>query len=116
MTVDQMLYHLNLAIGSGLGYYTLPDKSTWMTRTIHQWVIFRLLKRFPISVKTPTSLEVTSPNWDFEAEKQQLKDILNQITSDADWSAHPYFGTMTRETWGRLVVIHCNHHFQQFGY
>ncbi len=28
MSVSQMLHHLNLACGSGLGFYTLPDESS----------------------------------------------------------------------------------------
>jgi len=33
MTGDQMLHHLNLATGSALGYFDLPDESYWLSRT-----------------------------------------------------------------------------------
>jgi len=31
----------------------------------------------------------------------------------AEWTNHTYFGKLTKAEWGKLIVIHCNHHFQQ---
>lgn len=39
MTPDQMLHHLNLATGSALGYYDLPDKSYLLSRTVFKWIL-----------------------------------------------------------------------------
>ncbi|KOY85829.1 hypothetical protein AD998_06410 [bacterium 336/3] len=117
MTVSQMLHHLNLAIGSGLGYYTLPDNSSFMSRGFNQFLILNVLKKFPTNTKTAKPLKVTE-NFDFETEKQKLKEILEKAyatKSDNDWGRHTYFGEMTRKAWGKLIMIHCNHHFQQFG-
>ncbi len=117
MTVSQMLHHLNLAIGSGLGYYSLPDNSNLMTRTVNQFLILNALKKFPIGAKTATPLKVETDNFDFETEKKQLKEILikaYQTKTNEDWGKHTYFGKMTKKAWGKLIMIHCNHHFQQF--
>jgi hypothetical protein len=116
MDVAQMLHHLNLAIGSGLGYYELPNTSNIITRTFNKWMILSVLKRFPMGTQTASPLKVAS-NFDFETEKKQLKEILEQAyrtTNNAAWRKHTYFGPMTRKQWGKLIVIHCNHHFQQF--
>lgn len=116
MESAQMLHHLNLAIGSGLGYYVLEDKSNFMTRSFAKWMILSALKRFPMGTQTASTLKVES-NCDFETEKKQLKEILTkayQTKSDSDWGKHTYFGRLTKEQWGKLIVIHCNHHFQQF--
>jgi hypothetical protein len=116
MDAAQMLHHLNLAIGSGLGYYELPNNSSFMSRTVNKWLILSALKRFPMGTKTAPSLKVES-NFDFETEKKQLKEILDKAyrtKTDADWQRHTYFGKLTRAEWGKLMVIHCNHHFQQF--
>ncbi len=117
MTVSQMLHHLNLAIGSGLGEYTLSDESNFISRGFNQFLILNILKRFPTNTKTAKPLKVIE-QFDFEVEKQKLKEILAKAyhtKSDNDWGRHTYFGEMTRKNWGKLIMIHCNHHFQQFG-
>jgi Protein of unknown function (DUF1569) len=117
MTVSQMLHHLNLAIGSGLGYYNLPDNSNFITRTVNQFMILNVLKKFPMGTETANPLKVIDDNFDFETEKKLLKEILQkgfQTKTNAEWNKHTYFGTMTRKAWGKLIMIHCNHHFQQF--
>lgn len=117
MNVSQMLHHLNLAIGSGIGYYNLPDNSNLMTRTANQFLILNVLKKFPMGTKTATPLKVETNNFDFETEKKLLIEILikaYQTKTNEDWGKHTYFGKMTRKAWGKLIMIHCNHHFQQF--
>jgi hypothetical protein len=117
MTAAQMLRHLNLAIGSGLGYHNLPDNSHFISRTINQFLVLDVLKRFPIGTQTSKPLKVVDDGINFEAEKQQLKEILTKAyhtKTNADWGQHAYFGKMTRKAWGKLIMIHCNHHFQQF--
>ncbi len=116
MTSSQMLHHLNLAIGSGIGYYSLPDVSTLMSRGFNQFMILNVLKKFPTGTQTAKPLKVTE-SYDFEKEKKQLKEILTKAyttKTDNDWSRHTYFGKMSRKAWGKLIMIHCNHHFQQF--
>jgi Protein of unknown function (DUF1569) len=118
MNVSQMLHHLNLAIGSGLGNYTLPDNSNLLTRTMNQYLILNVLQHFPIGTKTAKPLKVVEDNFDFEQEKKELRGTLErafQTKSDNDWGRHTYFGRMSRAAWGKLIMIHCNHHFQQFG-
>ena len=44
MSPDQMLHHLNLASGSALGYFDLPDESYWMSRTISKCSVGGILK------------------------------------------------------------------------
>lgn len=117
MTVNQMLHHLVKAIGCGLGYYNLPDQSNLMTQNVVKFVVFNVLKGFPKNAATP-KVFVSEEQYNFEAEKRQLKDILKkayQTTSDNDWGSHTYFGKLNRREWGRLIMIHCDHHFKQFG-
>ncbi len=116
MEVAQMLHHLNLAIGSGLGYYHLPNTSNVISRTFNKWMILSVLKRFPRQTQTASSLIVAS-SFDFDTEKKQLLEILKkafETKTDAAWAKHTYFGQLSRKEWGKLIVIHCNHHFQQF--
>ena len=117
MTVAQMLHHLNVAIGSGLGYFTLEDKSTFMSRGIIKCMILDVLKRFPVNAETPRTLKVNG-DFNFDTEKKLLLEILYkafETKTDATWQVHTYFGKITRKQCGKLIMIHCNHHFQQFG-
>jgi hypothetical protein len=116
MNVAQMLHHLNLAIGSGLDFYKLSDQSSFLSRGFTQFMILAIVQKFPVNTKTPATLKVVE-QYDFEVEKIQLKEILlkaKSTKSNSEWSRHTYFGTMTRLQWGKLIMIHCNHHFQQF--
>jgi hypothetical protein len=116
MDVSQMLHHLNIAIGCGLGYYELADKSNFLSRTIIPFLVLDVIKRFPKGSKAPANLR-SEQSYDFETEKRQLKEILLKAyatKSDSDWSRHTYFGKMTRNAWGKLIMIHCDHHFRQF--
>lgn len=116
MNVAQMLHHLNLAIGSGLGYFQLPDSSNFMSRNLVQFMVLNVLKRFPISTKTAPPLQIKE-EFDFEKEKALLKEILEKAhrsKKDEDWQKHTFFGKMSSNSWGKLIMIHCNHHFQQF--
>lgn len=118
MDVAQMLHHLNLSIGSGLAYYDLPNTGNIITSSLNKWMILSVLKKFPMGTQTASTLKVKS-NVNFETERKQLLAILHkafETKTDAEWAKHSYFGKLSRKQWGKLIVIHCKHHFQQFGY
>lgn len=117
MNAGQMLQHLNRAIGVGLGKYEFDDESNFLKRGPIKFLILNVLKKFPKSSKTPDSMEVTSA-YEFTVEKTKLKNILEEAyntTSNSDWKGHPYFGPLNRSGWGKLIMLHCDHHFKQFG-
>jgi hypothetical protein len=116
MTVDQMLHHLNLAIGSGLGYYSLADTSNFMSRIVLKYLILNLLQRFPQNAKTASTLK-SEASYNFQDEKDKLITILNkayQTKTNDEWGKHTFFGKMSRTEWGKLIMIHVHHHLQQF--
>src|SRR5262245_2711258 len=47
MNVVQMLNHLKIATGSGIGEYRLKDESTFLWRTIIKFIALVFLRRFP---------------------------------------------------------------------
>lgn len=48
MSVSQMLHHLNLACGSPLGFYTLPDESYLVSRTLFRWMLVDWFPEQPV--------------------------------------------------------------------
>jgi hypothetical protein len=118
MQPDQMLHHLNLATGSGLGYFNLPDESYLLSKTVFKWLMVDLLSRQPRGLQLPLNFKIASTErFNFEAEKRLLLEIVTNACNSRSvtkWLPHPYFGTMTRNEWGRLLTMHIDYHLKQF--
>ncbi len=67
----------------------------------------------------------TAPNFlikdqrDFDNEKGQLSELITKFyTAGPDNVGkfpHPFFGTFTKEQWGKCMYKHLDHHLNQFG-
>ena len=70
MTPDQMLHHLNLATGSALGYFDLPDESYFLSRTLFKWILVDLLSEQPKGLQVPLNFKIPpTKHFHFEHEK-----------------------------------------------
>jgi hypothetical protein len=118
MSVSQMLHHLNLACGSGLGFYTLPDESYFSSRMLFRWILVDWFPEQPLGLRLPKGFKIPQgAEFDFDFEKQQLLKIVDaawQAKSPNLWRPHPMFGSMTLEEWGKLLQIHLDYHLRQF--
>ena len=118
MNVSQMLHHLNLACGSALGFYKLPDESYLVSRTVFRWILVDWFPEQPLGLRLPKGFKIPpNASFDFDFEKEQLIKILDtawHARSPADWEAHPMFGPMTVKEWGKLLQIHIDYHLRQF--
>ncbi|MET4142057.1 DUF1569 domain-containing protein [Pedobacter sp. UYP1] len=119
MTPDQMLHHLNLACGTALGYFNLPDESFWLSRTMFKFMLVDVLSKHPKGLRIPLTFKIPpTEHFDFEKEKKLLIEIItkaSQSKSTGDWGSHPLFGKMTDKEWGRLLTMHMDYHLKQFG-
>ncbi len=119
MTPDQMLHHLNLATGSALGYFDLPDESYLMSRTVSKWLLIDLLSEQPKGLLIPLTFKIPpTEHFDFEYEKKLLLEIINKACNSkttSNWGPHPLFGSMSDNEWGRLLTMHIDYHLKQFG-
>jgi hypothetical protein len=95
MAPDQMLHHLNLATGSALGYFDLPDESYLMSRTVSKWILVDLLSEQPKGLLLPLTFKIQpTEHFDFEYEKKFLIEIINEACnskSTVNWGQHPLF-------------------------
>lgn len=118
MQPDQMLRHLNLATGSALGYFDLPDESYLLSRTLFKWLLVDVLSVQPKGLQVPLNFKIPQTDrFDFEHEKSLLLEIINKACSSkttANWGPHPYFGFMSTNEWGRLLTAHIDYHLKQF--
>ncbi|MEP6676196.1 MAG: DUF1569 domain-containing protein [Ferruginibacter sp.] len=118
MTADQMLHHLNLATGSALGYFDLPDESYLLSRTVSKWILVDLLSEQPKGLLLPLTFKIPpTQHFEFEYEKKLLIEIINKACNSkttADWGPHPLFGRMSDNEWGRLLMMHIDYHLKQF--
>ncbi|MEO8239209.1 MAG: DUF1569 domain-containing protein [Flavobacterium sp.] len=119
MSPEQMLHHLNLATGSALGYFDLPDESFWMSRTVFKFLLVDVLSKQPKGLRIPLTFKIPqTEHFDFEHEKKLLLEIINKACNSkttADWGPHPLFGKMSDKEWGRLLTVHIDYHLKQFG-
>ncbi len=119
MSPDQMVHHLNLATGSPLGYFDLPDESYLMSRTVSKWLLVDLLSEQPKGLQIPLTFKIPpTEHFDLEHEKNLLLEIINKACNSkttANWGQHPLFGRMSDNEWGRLFTTHIDYHLKQFG-
>ena len=116
MNVSQMLHHLNLACGSALGFYKLPDESYLVSRTLFRWILVDWFPEQPVGLRLPKGFKIPH-GAEFDFEKQQLLKIVDaawHARSPNDWRPHPMFGQMTLSEWGKLLQIHIDYHLKQF--
>ena len=118
MNVSQTLHHLNLACGSALGFYKLPDESYLVSRTLFRWILVDWFPEQPAGLRLPKGFKIPhGAEFDFEFERQQLLKIVDaawRAKSGDDWGPHPMFGKMTLAEWGKLLQIHIDYHLKQF--
>ena len=118
MKPDQMLHHLNLATGSALGYFDLPDESYLLSRTLFKWLLVDVLSEQPKGLQIPLNFKIPpAKRFDFEHEKKLLLEIITKACNSqttANWGPHPYFGFMSENEWGRLLTTNIDYHLKQF--
>jgi hypothetical protein len=116
MSVDQMLWHLNVALENALGRVHPKPMAFPLPK--------RLLKLLVIHVpwrkgKTPTAPEfVAKETYDFEHERARALTLIDEFVSrpvEGPWGRSAAMGEMTGYEWGRLQAKHFDYHLRQFG-
>jgi hypothetical protein len=115
MTVSQMMAHLQMPIGVGIGKHTIA-------RSLLMKLIGRFFKPIFINDKPfkqglPTDRSfVIKDDKDFNTEKIKLLEVVNQFKEEnISDGPHPIFGKLTKEQWAKGTWKHLDHHLRQFG-
>jgi hypothetical protein len=115
MSVDQMLWHVNQALGLSLGTVTVgpggPGIPAWLMRT--------MVINMPWPKGGPTHPDfVAKKQYDFDSERARLLAQIADLTTrpmNGAWPTHPAFGNMSGKQVSTLTHKHLNHHLTQFG-
>lgn len=115
MTVDQMLWHVNRALGLSLGEVTIGPGFPPLPAPMLKFVVLRL----PWFKGAPTHPDfVARAHYDFEGERDRLLALVDRLVQkplESDWPRHPAFGAMTGRDVSHLMAKHLDHHLRQFG-
>lgn len=115
MSVDQMLWHCNLALEMALGTFTPEqDRKPPIPTPILKFLVLRL----PWPKGAPTGKGfVAKQSYDFATEKAKMLRLIDEMCARdcaGSWPANPTFGKMSGKEWSRLMAKHLDHHLRQF--
>jgi uncharacterized protein DUF1569 len=117
MTAPQMLAHLCDQMRYTLGEYRVtlhrgPLRWPPVKHAIMFWLPWPKGR-----IKGSPEMFLTPPvTWSADLVTfQSLLDRFVAKSSATVWPEHPFFGTMTRESWARFSYRHFDHHLRQFG-
>lgn len=118
MDVAQMLAHCKEA-------FKVPLSDKLIPRAFVSYLFGWAIKPVLYNDKPYKESLPTSPNFlikeqrNFEIEKQQLNQLIDKFhkggLENVGNFPHPFFGTLTKEQWGKGMYKHLDHHLRQFG-
>lgn len=115
MSVDQMLWHVNQAMGLSLGTITAGTRGS----RAPAWLMRALVTTMPVPRNAPTHPDlIATGRYDFSAERDLALINIASVAewpSDRSWPVHPVFGKMSGRQVNTLTHKHLNHHLTQFG-
>lgn len=115
MSVDQMLWHVNQAIGLSLGTVKVGPGNPPMPKWLLRFIVINL----PWPKGGPTHPDfVAKKQYDFQTEQKRLLEMIALVNArpiDSEWPTHPAFGNMSGTQVSTLMAKHINHHLTQFG-
>ena len=118
MSVSQMLWHCNEALGTATGDTT--TKTPFILKLLAPMIKKTVLEQKPYKEGLPTAKEfIIKEDKNFEEEKTKLLERINKFIANGeakvDGLKHSAFGKMTAYEWGFSQWKHFDHHLKQFG-
>lgn len=115
MSVDQMLWHMNQAMGLSLGTVTVGPGGP----TMPAWLMRLIVIKLPWPKGAPTHPDVIpKQQYSFAGERDLALRNIAEIAGrplDYSWPVHSAFGKMSGRQVNALTYKHLNHHLTQFG-
>jgi hypothetical protein len=113
MSIDQMLWHVNVSMREAVGDYTPQLKPSLIPKVFFRWAVIKM----PWGRGAPTRSDMNAVSaYDFHLQKAECLSLIDRIVArplSADWPDSASMGKMTGKHWSRLTAK--NHHLRQFG-
>lgn len=116
MNAAQMMYHCLIPLNIILQRKDYGVRPNWLINLLFKKSLFSD-KLWQKNLPTARAFRIDDDR-DFNNEKRILLELLNQLNAQrmkSDWHAHPVFGKLTKDEWGKLQYKHLDHHIRQFG-
>ncbi len=116
MSVGQMAHHIQGPLNIILEKNTYGLKPNWFAKTFFKKSMYSN-KHWGKNLPTLKEFRETTDR-DFNTEKTKLLELVDELGAQRerkDWQAHPTFGSLTKEQWGKMQYKHLDHHLRQFG-
>lgn len=116
MNAGQMLSHCQIPLHIALKKKNYNLKPNWLIKLLFKKSMYND-KLWRKNVPTPKEFIVNSPK-EFQKEKDALLVLikeLHQLKDKDQWDAHPVFGHLSKDQWGKMQYKHLDHHLRQFG-
>lgn len=121
MTCPQMLGHLNMTIIYSMGNLpAIPAKPGWFSKHVIGPLILNGILKLPKNFTPPRPAGMPEPPLP-PGNVQMLKDAMERYLKGLQEGTitkapvHPGFGDIGPEGWGKMHVVHFDHHLRQFG-
>lgn len=120
MRVEEMLAHMNDSFRIALGMKEAVVKPSFFWSVIAKNAVLSFLHSLPRNLETAPELNPRkkgTPARDFYTEQAYLEQMISVFheREPEKLKPHPLFGSMSKKEWSRLLAIHLDHHFRQFG-
>ena len=115
MSVDQMLWHVNLALDTALGRVSFPPERPPIPRALLKFIVMNL--PWPKGAPTMAAF-VAKERYDFETERARSLKLIEVFAAkplEDSWPPSPVLGRMSGNDTSRLHAKHLDHHLRQFG-
>ena len=116
MSPGQMACHCQAPLNIILEKNDYGLKPNWLIKTFFKKSMYND-KPWRKNLPTVPGMKQTEPK-DLTQEKAKLEALLEELYAQRDrdtWQAHPTFGALTKEQWGKMQYKHLDHHLTQFG-
>lgn len=120
LSAARMLLHLRLTVEASLCQMAVPDRSTWLTRTLFRWLAYHVLPDWPKARIRVPAVYTPVAECGADGERERLLERIDQFLAAADaeperLAVHELFGPLTLHYWRRVHGIHMDYHLRQFG-
>ena len=115
MTIDQMLWHVNVSMREAVGEYKPQLKPLPIPKAVLRWAVINM--PWGRGARTREDMYAVSTH-DFNVQKAETLALVDRIVSrplDADWPESASMGAMKGKHWSQLTAKHLDHHLRQFG-